>query len=136
ARMSFFFLIPPPPRSTLFPYTTLFRSKRGSVSAQAHREVVLPVRRLEGTRIRNCTSYIRADATGLGGLQPGGILRRGGPSLGPGSIRRRDVWDHASMEKEGRPSTHLVTVSSEAFKRADPILRIGDGPTNGQRPLT
>src|SRR5207247_10002704 len=30
-----FSLIPPPPRSTLFPYTTLFRSKNGPVTAFA-----------------------------------------------------------------------------------------------------
>src|SRR5438034_11789211 len=26
----FFFMLPPPPRSPLFPYTTLFRSRRGA----------------------------------------------------------------------------------------------------------
>src|SRR5437660_11446182 len=29
----FFFMLPHPPRSTLFPYTTLFRSRRGAASA-------------------------------------------------------------------------------------------------------
>src|SRR5437867_11622442 len=29
---SFFHIIPPPPRSTLFPYTTLFRSRRGALA--------------------------------------------------------------------------------------------------------
>src|SRR5207248_4552810 len=30
----FFFTIPPPPRSTLFPYTTLFRSRSAPTSSQ------------------------------------------------------------------------------------------------------
>src|SRR5699024_12814804 len=33
----FFFAIPPPPRSTLFPYTTLFRSDQGSDRSGAQR---------------------------------------------------------------------------------------------------
>src|SRR5438034_1950739 len=35
--MSFFFMVPRPPRSTLFPYTTLFRSLRPVLSVRAPR---------------------------------------------------------------------------------------------------
>src|SRR3712207_9429363 len=38
----FFLMIRRPPRSTLFPYTTLFRSSRGSVSASAPGQRVSP----------------------------------------------------------------------------------------------
>src|SRR5689334_12578089 len=41
----FFLMIRPPPRSTLFPYTTLFRSAHRGLHLQLHRSVVL-VRRV------------------------------------------------------------------------------------------
>src|SRR6266850_3877526 len=47
----FFLMIRRPPRSTLFPYTTLFRSRQqgqaaaGAVSARSHRPARVPARR-------------------------------------------------------------------------------------------
>src|SRR5256885_11657968 len=38
-RFFFFLIIRPPPRSTLFPYTTLFRSLAGIAPQQAHHDV-------------------------------------------------------------------------------------------------
>src|SRR5438034_3642880 len=58
--MFFFFIIRPPPRSTLFPYTTLFRSKLtsaklpqpgGFLGCDAHVQVSMPM---------NATRYDRA----------------------------------------------------------------------------
>src|SRR5947209_9569741 len=37
-------MIPPPPRSTLFPYTTLFRSMRAQATPASARTVLSPVR--------------------------------------------------------------------------------------------
>src|SRR5690625_7667557 len=48
----FFLLIPPPPTSTLFLYTTLFRSLRGSRPAAARPERLLPGRSREVRRCR------------------------------------------------------------------------------------
>src|SRR5438034_1879661 len=45
----FFLIIRRPPRSTLFPYTTLFRSLRARVPSRAN-ERHLPVRRVQGRR--------------------------------------------------------------------------------------
>src|SRR5437773_8779622 len=51
--LSFFFLmLPRPPRSTLFPYTTLFRSRQGQCSGQSCRHVVSSSRR-SGARLRS-----------------------------------------------------------------------------------
>src|SRR2546430_9143529 len=48
----FFLMIRRPPRSTLFPYTTLFRSLIGSgVQARAHLEALRHVRRFEEVRV-------------------------------------------------------------------------------------
>src|SRR5207302_10806766 len=55
ASMSYFLLLPPrPPRSTLFPYTTLFRSARGAIEQlrRAGAEVALP-RTGESKRVRH-----------------------------------------------------------------------------------
>src|SRR5690625_7051559 len=48
----FFLLIPPPPTSTLFLYTTLFRSLRGSRPAADRPERLLPGRSREVRRCR------------------------------------------------------------------------------------
>src|SRR2546425_7242552 len=43
-RLFFFLMIRRPPRSTLFPYTTLFRSREGSVGRGMDRRPALPQR--------------------------------------------------------------------------------------------
>src|SRR3712207_7398712 len=48
--MLFFLMIRRPPRSTLFPYTTLFRSLEALALAVAGRQVVLAVRRYRRDR--------------------------------------------------------------------------------------
>src|SRR5207237_10527631 len=40
---AFLFLLRPPPRSTLFPYTTLFRSQLGSLAICPDRRTLLPL---------------------------------------------------------------------------------------------
>src|SRR5437879_9473055 len=49
----FFLMIPPPPRSTLFPYTTLFRSANLSIES-------------EGTKIRHNIFTVDVSQHGLG----------------------------------------------------------------------
>src|SRR5262245_63921469 len=52
-------MIPQPPRSTLFPYTTLFRSESG----QEHRDQHLPA--VPGQPVRNGQRPVRPQATEL-----------------------------------------------------------------------
>src|SRR5690242_20874867 len=81
-------MTPRPPRSTLFPYTTLFRSLRRGVAEQAHRR---PPRQLTTFRERHRRARLDADeredplpaihAEALGGLdraqqQRGGLDRK------------------------------------------------------------
>src|SRR5687768_18433224 len=55
----FFLMIRRPPRSTLFPYTTLFRSLRDG--GQLHEEAALPGREGVPTRARRAGTSRRAD---------------------------------------------------------------------------
>src|SRR5689334_23979732 len=55
----FFIMIPPPPRSTLFPYTTLFRSDEVQEHPRyniAPTQPVLIVRKEQGKKIRHFTT--------------------------------------------------------------------------------
>src|SRR5262249_61228311 len=54
---SFFLIIPLPPRSTLFPYTTLFRSRTRSVDANRKSSCLVA---LEGSvlRVRNVGTFL------------------------------------------------------------------------------
>src|SRR5689334_24814286 len=57
----FFLLIRRPPRSTLFPYTTLFRSDRGRLHQALRREALLPgQRRLPVARSEEHTSELQS----------------------------------------------------------------------------
>src|SRR5260370_24880000 len=59
----FFLMIRRPPRSTLFPYTTLFRSQRCRARAERNctRAQVMAVRRLRARR-RACRRHVHADS--------------------------------------------------------------------------
>src|SRR5206468_10979418 len=57
----FFILIPAPPRSTLFPYTTLFRSVRDDQHARP-----LGLRADAGVRDAACRGYVTAPGTADG----------------------------------------------------------------------
>src|SRR3712207_8210364 len=48
----FFLMIRRPPRSTLFPYTTLFRSKHGKAARERRQHASCPDRHREGHRER------------------------------------------------------------------------------------
>src|SRR2546425_7658453 len=56
-------MIRPPPRSTLFPYTTLFRSPRTACEAGVSQQIRRPVDRLEYGRCHPCRqgSYRRIE---------------------------------------------------------------------------
>src|SRR2546425_12809161 len=70
----FFLMIRHPPRSTLFPYTTLSRSCNATRAAAARRRETLTL----------CCSY---DLLAIGGLHTGG----GAPPAGPGEDRKSVV---------------------------------------------
>src|SRR6266540_7146101 len=76
----FFLMIRRPPRSTLFPYTTLFRSARGAGAL--------------------CSRLVRADRSGEGG--PAGVLRR---PWRPTSRRTRAA-ERISAALRARPGCH------------------------------
>src|SRR5262249_56696312 len=65
--LRFFFMLPPPPTSPLFPYTTLFRSGRGRgpiVRSRTARVVRRDARRDPGHRSRGSLSPRRAHESG------------------------------------------------------------------------
>src|SRR6266542_6705339 len=68
----FFLMIRRPPRSTLFPYTTLFRSPLGPARRQDHRSAAAglprPGRRHRGRDLRLRSGY----GTGAGPVRPAG----------------------------------------------------------------
>src|SRR5439155_7368668 len=66
--LSFFFMLPPPPTSTLFPYTTLFRSPSSCLAA-----VRLPVRDLRGLQHRSRGAAVDDAATRRRVALPGSL---------------------------------------------------------------
>src|SRR2546422_7755964 len=68
-----------PPRSTLFPYTTLFRSKRVSESLGAEGGAVGPVSERAGAAGRRCATAQAASPTNTVAQRGGGrIMTRSG----------------------------------------------------------
>src|SRR2546423_11129278 len=61
ARFFFFLMIRRPPRSTLFPYTTLFRSLAGLAAGQAEREWTSSLARSERLALRLTATPARAE---------------------------------------------------------------------------
>src|SRR5688572_32895325 len=92
----FFLMIPPPPRSTLFPYTTLFRSLD---------QIVVVLAGQPGHQQSAGEAQLM---TGLTNGHPGGPRRGGGGGRGGAS------WPSLFREKgRGRPPFRLV----EGFRR-------------------
>src|SRR5205814_10550687 len=83
-RLSSFFMIPPPPTSTLFPYTTLFRSRRDKASGRAN---MIEVTRKEG-RTR-----------GTGGMREELVIQARSPYGG--------MFAHADRKSTRLNSSHL-----------------------------
>src|SRR5262245_63839598 len=54
-------MIPRPPRSTLFPYTTLFRSRIASMAASADRTTVTSTTGMRASIWRSCLKTSRPD---------------------------------------------------------------------------
>src|SRR5690242_21514097 len=67
----------PPPRSTLFPYTTLFRSRRHSCERQARHVVRGELQHLENDRLRGGEFLLSHEDQGLGVQHAGVAGRRG-----------------------------------------------------------
>src|SRR2546430_17416424 len=97
----FFLMIRRPPRSTLFPYTTLFRSKRVSFLSSAVRELALENVRVVSGRVEDCMDELegRFDAVVMrcagdpGQLLPiaARLLRRGGTVAASGPPKPRPL---------------------------------------------
>src|SRR3712207_7575034 len=85
----FFLMIRRPPRSTLFPYTTLFRSGDG------------------GRR--------RLPLTGLGDLQPRGVRRRRLGADRRRSAHRRGAAGRDAREVPGRSEEHTSELQSRQY---------------------
>src|SRR2546430_17443882 len=68
----FFLMIRRPPRSTLFPYTTLFRSRKNVLRGREHLYVGLFVARMESEFLQ----VHERDAERNGGFEPARILHR------------------------------------------------------------
>src|SRR5439155_3070491 len=95
----FSLLLPPPPSSTLFPYTTLFRSQRAGRRAvgPGHGEHHRAVRRRDGAADR------RGDRGRAGGER--GVLRAGERRRGGHLVHHRRSEEHTSeLQSRG----HLV----------------------------
>src|SRR3712207_8329256 len=105
----FFLMIRRPPRSTLFPYTTLFRS-RG-----------LPL--LPGQPLRRAPA---ADGVLVGGPElRRGLPRRGGGRDGVGARLRPRAWSRAGDRKSTRLNSSHANISYAVFclKKNKPYLR-------------
>src|SRR3712207_7311363 len=76
-----------PPRSTLFPYTTLFRSPGGTGGA----------------------------AGGVGGGARGGLPRRNGPALGDEVLRGRRDSSRARSGGQSRSEEHTSELQSRQY---------------------
>src|SRR5436309_9934072 len=87
-------MLRPPPRSTLFPYTTLFRSRRSTWSA-----VAVPV---------NSLRYSHSEPGGKRRVHDVAASRAGGCAAGPAS---RDVVDRKST----RLNSSHVKISYAVF---------------------
>src|SRR5438034_2253934 len=91
--MLFFLMIPPPPRSTLFPYTTLFRSPDRATSGSSAGRALLPA--MEDLRRRHRRNELVA---------PAGFETR---VPRPGATRDRDL-SRECPSRSGKSRAHLL----------------------------
>src|SRR3712207_1665856 len=82
----FFLMIRRPPRSTLFPYTTLFRSARRAEEVRVHRREARDAR-LRAALERNRPRLLRPPEVGLARLRLARLPLRGILGLGLGQAR-------------------------------------------------
>src|SRR5687768_17704529 len=87
-----------PPRSTLFPYTTLFRSRRRDTEAEAAREA-------EGGQEAH-------EAGGQGGGAAGGLPLRAGARWREIAPRRRSRWCASVCIRASRSEEHTSELQS------------------------
>src|SRR3712207_9017858 len=101
-----------PPRSTLFPYTTLFRSKRVVVEWRAWRDVLQPA---HGDRaLSGCVAAVSDEAADIAKqAEDPGVRRR---PRAPGVSNRRCRRDDAAGECVG-----------EGSLRVDDVLEVQSG---------
>src|ERR1017187_8048096 len=100
AHATFFFLmIRRPPRSTLFPYTTLFRSDEGEGGLRGERGIAGTAKQPRGARPDHLLSPAEAGGRGAGAVPAGRDLGRGETGghrvpLQPAGLRRDDHRGH------------------------------------------
>src|SRR5688572_31641764 len=136
--MSFFFLlIRPPPRSTLFPYTTLFRSLRGACRTDpAHRASRAPaaLSRRRGDRQRR--RHLREHRSGGGPPRdqhgrrgaPEPALHGSGPGRGEGTPGRGEAAPHPSrLGTDGGLGAHLPVLLPLVHGEPRPLSSRGRG---------
>src|SRR3989454_4526770 len=125
----FFLMIRRPPRSTLFPYTTLFRSPRrwpreagASGRSRRRRRARPPTARpprcrcgARGSRPRGGEVSRRRGGEGRG-LDGGGDAEREGQGLGPGGARHDDLLFPA----HGPPEALQLELEGLRFRRLEP----------------
>src|SRR5207253_1043870 len=142
----FFSMIPPPPRSTLFPYTTLFRSRpraecagpvsRRLRSAYRHGDRLRALLRADRCRHRRCERRLRLlSARERGGS--GGRGGRGGEVRGAARARRRDPDTRGTParqrapEARSRPAPRQGRLSRYFFSAASFFAAARCGLTTG-----
>src|SRR5260221_10547877 len=123
-----------PPRSTLFPYTTLFRSRHGIAVA--------------GTHGKTTTTSLLASVFAAGGLDPtfviGGRLNAAGTNAQLGSSRFRSEEHTSELQSHSdlvcrllleKKNTQASVVAQQAHEATDPGVKVaspidGDDPAN------
>src|SRR3712207_5418860 len=116
----FFLMIRRPPRSTLFPYTTLFRS-RGGVPVNYHLLADFRVAHraeLDGLLTQTIALLLSEDLVGLQRVAQDGVRVRA--AAGTGSFRRR-----ATLERclhEAREQVERLAAERDAPEAHDPTV--------------
>src|SRR2546425_5052547 len=131
--MLFFLMIRRPPRSTLFPYTTLFRARSRSGELHARRRALRPGRSRRRHRRLSPRARPRAErprralqpraraearATRRGG-DPRVPRRRRGRAAARAVLRRRGVRDRRRRRARSRGRDHLVDARRRAGRRSE-----------------
>src|SRR6267142_6180587 len=118
----FFLMIRRPPRSTLFPYTTLFRSRRGRTRDEQRRRGLHLLR--EGRPVR--------DAMRMGRAAPGEPRRRA-EDREARRVRDREAEGAALHRERPRPADPGARPGVRAGARARVAERPAVSPHTGQR---
>src|SRR3712207_5858190 len=109
----FFLMIRRPPRSTLFPYTTLFRSQQAGLAEALRQVAIRPLLHLEERRVARAVHRLQTEVAVLGlrrehvvaVLEP---VAAGLPQLGVVELRRLDLRVAVLLAHLSRQPDELV----------------------------